>query len=39
MTFFISAIIHELIITYALGFFYPILFILFTGPGNIDFIF
>jgi sterol O-acyltransferase len=35
MTFLISAVIHELIITYALGFFYPILFILFTGPGII----
>lgn len=34
MTFLISAVIHELIITYALGFFYPILFLLFTGPGN-----
>ena len=33
LTFLISAVIHELIITYALGFFYPILFILFTGPG------
>lgn len=33
LTFLISALIHELIITYALGFFYPILFILFTGPG------
>lgn len=35
MTFLISAAIHEIIITYALGFFYPILFILFTGPGII----
>jgi sterol O-acyltransferase len=34
ITFFISAIIHEFILYYALGFFYPILFILFTGPGN-----
>lgn len=34
LTFMISAVIHELIITYALGFFYPILFILFTGPGT-----
>lgn len=34
LTFLISAVIHEVIITYALGFFYPILFILFTGPGN-----
>jgi len=33
MTFLISAVIHELIISYALGFFYPILFLLFTGPG------
>lgn len=35
LTFLISAVIHELIITYALGFFYPILFILFTGPGMV----
>jgi len=34
ITFIISAIIHEFIIFYAIGFFYPILFILFTGPGN-----
>ena len=33
ITFIISAIIHELIIYYAIGFFYPILFILFAGPG------
>lgn len=33
-TFMISAIIHEFIIYYAIGFFYPILFILFAGPGN-----
>jgi sterol O-acyltransferase len=33
-TFVISAIIHELIIYYSIGFFYPILFILFAGPGN-----
>lgn len=35
LTFIISAVIHEVIITYALGFFYPILFILFTGPGTL----
>ena len=35
MTFFISAVIHEVIVCLALGFFYPILFILFTGPGII----
>jgi len=35
MTFLISAVIHEGIICLALGFFYPILFILFTGPGII----
>jgi sterol O-acyltransferase len=34
ITFFFSAIIHELIIYYAIGFFFPILFILFTGPGK-----
>ena len=34
LTFIISAIIHEFIIFYAIGFFYPILFILFTGPGT-----
>jgi sterol O-acyltransferase len=34
LTFIISAIIHEWIIYYAIGFFYPILFILFAGPGN-----
>ena len=33
ITFIISAIIHELIIYFAIGFFYPILFILFAGPG------
>jgi len=32
-TFLISAFIHEIIVTYALGFFYPILFLMFTGPG------
>lgn len=32
-TFLISAAIHEAIICLALGYFYPILFILFTGPG------
>lgn len=34
MTFAISAYIHELVIYYAIGFFYPILFILFAGPGK-----
>ena len=38
LTFVISAIIHEYIIYYAIGFFYPILFILFAGPGNTFFI-
>lgn len=33
VTFIISAVIHEAIIYYAIGFFYPILFILFAGPG------
>ena len=32
-TFLISAVIHEWILTYSIGFFYPVLFILFTGPG------
>jgi hypothetical protein len=35
ITFIISAVIHEFIIYYALGFFYPILFILFAGPGTL----
>jgi len=34
-TFIFSAIIHEFIISYAIGFFYPILFILFAGPGTL----
>ncbi len=33
LTFIISAVIHELIIACSIGFFYPILFIFFTGPG------
>lgn len=33
VTFGSSALIHEIILTFALGFFYPICFILFTGPG------
>jgi len=33
LTFIISAIIHEWIIYYAIGFFYPILFMMFAGPG------
>lgn len=32
-TFLISAIIHELIVCMGIGFIFPILFILFTGPG------
>ena len=32
-TFLISAIIHELIVCMGIGFVFPILFILFTGPG------
>lgn len=32
-TFLISAIIHELILIEASGFFYPVLFLMFTGPG------
>jgi sterol O-acyltransferase len=34
LTFFISAIMHELILIEASGFFYPVLFVMFTGPGN-----
>lgn len=34
LTFVISALIHEFIIYFAIGFFYPILFILFAGPGT-----
>lgn len=33
VTFLISAFIHELILTYVLGFFFPILLIVFIGPG------
>ncbi|CAD8085668.1 unnamed protein product [Paramecium primaurelia] len=33
ITFGCSAVIHEIILTFALGFFYPICFLLFTGPG------
>jgi len=33
VTFLTSAFIHELIICTVLGFFYPILFVIFTGPG------
>lgn len=32
-TFLLSAVVHEVILAGALGFFYPILFIIFTGPG------
>jgi len=35
ITFLFSALIHEIIITYAFGFFYPVLFLMFTGPGII----
>jgi len=35
LTFFISAVVHEVIIAGAMGFFYPILFVIFTGPGII----
>ena len=35
MTFLVSAVIHEAIVCMGIGFFYPILFILFTGPGII----
>ena len=33
LTFLISAFIHEWILTYSIGFFYPMLFLIFTGPG------
>ena len=33
MVFLISALVHEVIVTCALGFFFPILFIMFGGPG------
>jgi len=35
LTFIISAVIHELIIAVSLGYFYPILFVIFIGPGII----
>jgi len=34
-TFLVSAVVHEAILSVALGYFYPILFILFIGPGII----
>jgi sterol O-acyltransferase len=37
LTFLLSAIIHEVIIYYSTGFFYPALFILFAGPGKYTF--
>jgi sterol O-acyltransferase len=33
LVFFISALIHEVVVTCALGFFYPVLFLMFGGPG------
>jgi len=35
LVFFISAVIHELIAACALGFFYPVMFFMFGGPGVI----
>lgn len=35
MVFLISAIIHEILITCSLGFFFPVLLIMFGGPGVI----
>ena len=35
VTFFLSAVLHEVIVTCALGFFFPILFFMFGGPGVI----
>ena len=34
-TFVLSAVIHEVLISVATGFFYPILFVIFVGPGMI----
>ena len=33
--FFLSALVHEVIVTCGLGFFFPILFLMFGGPGVI----
>ena len=35
LTFILSAVIHEIIICFAMGFFYPILFVIFIGPGTL----
>ena len=35
ITFAVSAIIHEVILSFVIGYFYPILLIIFTGPGII----
>jgi len=35
LVFLISALLHELAVTCALGFFYPVLFLMFGGPGVI----
>ena len=35
LTFFISGIVHETIIGFSIGYFYPILIMLFLGPGII----
>ncbi len=35
LTFLISALIHELILIKASGLFYPVLFVMFTGPGTL----
>eukprot|EP00743_Colponemidia_sp_Colp-15_P002978 GILK01003221.1.p1 GENE.GILK01003221.1~~GILK01003221.1.p1 ORF type:complete len:583 (+),score=69.43 GILK01003221.1:36-1751(+) len=35
LTFLISALVHEVIISFGLGFFYPILLLMFGGPGVI----
>ena len=34
VTFLMSAVLHELVLIEAIGFFYPVLFLLFTGPGT-----
>ena len=35
LVFLISALLHELILVEASGFFYPVLFFIFTGPGKL----
>jgi len=35
LVFFISAVVHEIIVTATLGFLFPLLFIIFGGPGTV----